>query len=199
MDDPRNARGRRTRAALLAAMRELLEEQGFEAVTMAAVAERAGVTRRAVYLHFATRTELVTALYDYVGETDGLAHSLKPVYDAPDPVAALAAWAKHLADYHRKVLAVDRAVERVWREDEDAALHRKRVVGAQLGICRLITTQLHEASLLAEPWTVDTATDMLWAQISSDLIEGLLVDRHWSVQQLGDHLAAMYVATFVQP
>ncbi len=44
--DPANARSRRTRAALLASARSLLEEEGFEALTMAAVAERAGVTRR---------------------------------------------------------------------------------------------------------------------------------------------------------
>src|SRR5690242_17802927 len=47
-----NVRGRRTRAALLAATREVLEEGGFEELTMTAVAERAGVTRRAIYLHF---------------------------------------------------------------------------------------------------------------------------------------------------
>ncbi|HSO53579.1 MAG TPA: TetR family transcriptional regulator, partial [Actinomycetes bacterium] len=42
IDRPQNARSRRTRAALLAAARSLLEEQGAEALTMAAVAERAG-------------------------------------------------------------------------------------------------------------------------------------------------------------
>ena len=58
-----NARSRRTRLALLAAARTLVEREGVPAVTMASVAEHAGVTRRAVYLHFSTRAELVTALY----------------------------------------------------------------------------------------------------------------------------------------
>jgi len=64
--EPENARSRRTRAALLAATRQLIEEAGFEAATMAAVADRAGVSRRAVYLHFGSRPELMTALFDYV-------------------------------------------------------------------------------------------------------------------------------------
>jgi AcrR family transcriptional regulator len=38
---------------------------------MAAVADRAGVSRRAVYLHYASRAELVTALFDYVSEQEG--------------------------------------------------------------------------------------------------------------------------------
>jgi len=27
------------------------------------------------------------------------------------------------------------------------------------------------------PWTVDTATDLVWALVSTDMIEGLLVER----------------------
>src|SRR6266508_6390719 len=68
VEEPRNARSRRTRAALLDATRALLEEHGTEWLTMAAVAERAGVSRRAVYLHFASRAELLTELFGHVSE-----------------------------------------------------------------------------------------------------------------------------------
>ncbi len=51
---------------MLAATRQILEEEGFEALTMAAIAERAGVTRRSAYLHFASRAEVVDALFAYV-------------------------------------------------------------------------------------------------------------------------------------
>src|SRR6266540_2122447 len=81
-EKPRNARSRRTRAALLDAARALLEEQGTESLTMATVAERAGISRRAVYLHFASRTELLTELFGYVSEQEGLASSLEPVWAA---------------------------------------------------------------------------------------------------------------------
>src|SRR5919202_189830 len=97
---PTNARGRRTRTALLAAARAVLEEHGFPQLTMAAVAERAGVTRRAVYLHFGSRSELVGALFDYVAETEGLDGSLPRVKTAPDAPAARAAGPRHEATYH---------------------------------------------------------------------------------------------------
>src|ERR671939_1917471 len=97
---PTNARSRRTRVALLAAARAVLEEHGFPQLTMAAVAERAGVTRRAVYLHFGSRSELVGALFDYVAETESLQASLEHVRAASSSLSALDAWARHEATYH---------------------------------------------------------------------------------------------------
>lgn len=54
---------------------------------MAAVADHAGVTRRAVYLHFATRADLAIALFDHVGDIEDLSASLELVWTAP-PAAA---------------------------------------------------------------------------------------------------------------
>ena len=197
IEDPSNARSRRTRAALLSATRSLLEERGFDALTMVAVADRAGVSRRAVYLHFASRSELVSALFDYVAQTEGLAESTAPVWDAPDAAAALDEWARHLARYHPRLIAVTRAVERVQRDDPDAAAHRERVVQAQLANCRRLAEWLEREGRLAPPWTVETATDMLWALISTDMIEGLLT-RRWSRRLLGERLGLLLRSTFMR-
>lgn len=164
---------------------------------MAAVADRAGVSRRAVYLHFASRSELVAALFDYVAQTEGLAESTAPVWDAPDAAAALDEWARHMARYHPRLIAVSRAVERVQRDDPDAAAHRERVVRAQLGNCRRLAEWLEREGRLAPPWTVETATDMLWALISTDMIEGLLT-RRWSRRLLGERLGLLLRSTFMR-
>jgi AcrR family transcriptional regulator len=195
--EPTNARSRGTRAALLAAAHAILKDEGFEALTMTAVAERAGVTRRAVYLHFPGRTELIMALFDYVAGVEGLAESLRGVWDAPDAVTALDHWAAHLARYHPKLLAVDRAVQRVWRRDPDVAAHRKRVVAAKLSNCRRLAARLSEEGRLARGWTTESASDMLFALISSDMVEALIVDRRWSRARLAEHLALLFRSTFV--
>ena len=195
--EPTNARSRRTRAALLAAARAILEEDGFDALTMTAVAERAGVTRRAVYMHFPSRAELVSGLFDHVARVEGLADSLREVWAAPDAIAALDAWAAHLARYHPRVLAVDRAVQRMWRLDPDAAAHRKRVVAEKLSNCRRLARRLDDEGRLAAGWTPESAADMLFALISSDAIEALIVDRRWSRQRLADHLGLLLRSTFV--
>jgi AcrR family transcriptional regulator len=197
IQEPTNARSRRTRAAVLAAAHAILKEEGFEALTMTAVAKRAGVTRVAVYMHFASRAKLVEGLFDYVAGAEGLAASLQAVWDAPDAVTALDGWAAHLARYHPRVLAVDRALQRVWRDDPDAAAHRRRVVSEKLANCRRLARRLDDEGRLAGGWTVQSATDMLFALISSDMIEALTVDRRWSRDRLAEHLALLFRSTFV--
>lgn len=198
-DEPRNARSQHTRAALLAAMRALLEEEGFEALTMAAVAERAGVSRRAVYLHFTSRAQLVTSLFDYLAEQEGLSDSLRTVWDAPDAISTLQQWARHMSDYATRLLAVDLAVTRVRQQDPDAARHRDRVVAGQRRSARMMAERLHDDRMLAPAWTVDTAADMLWALMSSDFIERLIAERHWSRRRFADGYFALLRATFVAP
>lgn len=197
--EPTNARSRRTRAALLAAAHAILRDEGFEALTMTAVAERAGVTRRALYMHFATRAELVGALFDYVAEVEGLDPSLRTVWDAPDAATALDRWAEHLARYHPKMLAVDRALQRVWREDPDAARHRARVVSEKLSNCRRVIRRLVEEDRLSREWTPESASDMLFGLVSSDMIEALIADRRWSRQRLAERLALLFRSTFLAP
>src|ERR1700683_2115204 len=58
------ARSARTRGALLAAARELFAAQGFAATGREEIAERAGVTRGALYHHFASKTELAAAVVE---------------------------------------------------------------------------------------------------------------------------------------
>lgn len=195
--EPANARSRGTRAALLAAAHSIVEEEGFEPLKMSAVAERAGVTRRAVYMHFGSRSELVLAIFDHVAGVEGLEESVGEVWKAPDSVAALDRWAAHLARYHPRLLPFDRAVQRVWREDPDAAAHRKRVIVEKLANTRRLATGLADEGRLAPAWTADSASDMLFALISSDMIEALIVDRRWSRARLAEHLALLFRATFV--
>jgi AcrR family transcriptional regulator len=194
-----NARSRRTRLALLAAARALVEREGLAALTMASVAEQAGVTRRSVYLHFATRTELMTALYEYVNETPELAASVKAVWQAPDAAAALDEWAHHLARCHIQLIPFGRAFQRVRGDDPDAEHYWDLVMRQWRGSCRRLAEWLAAEARLAAPWTVPTATDMLWALMSFDVMEALVVDRRWSHKRFARRLSALLQSTFVTP
>lgn len=199
IDEPRNARSKRTCEALLTATRSLIEEHGFESTTMAAVAECAGVSRRAVYLHFSNRAELFTALLQHLGEAENLGGSLQKVWDAPDSVAAVTEWARHLARAHPRIMGVARATEQVRRTDADAAAVRESIMKRWRMGCRRLAGWLAEEGRLADDWTVDTAADMMWALMSWDVLEGLLVDRGWSRKKYGDHMATLLTSTFVKP
>ncbi len=58
------ARSARTRAALLRAARELFAEKGFADSGREEIAERAGVTRGALYHHFASKTDVAAAVVE---------------------------------------------------------------------------------------------------------------------------------------
>jgi AcrR family transcriptional regulator len=197
IEQPRNARSRRTAQALLSAARALLETQGFEAMTMAAVADRAGVTRRSVYLHFPSRVALLTALFEYVKDAEGFARSVAPVWNAPDAATALHEWAAHIARFTPRIMAVAQALERVRRDDPDVAAHRALVARGRHADCRRLVTWLADEGRLADRWTLDEATDMLMALSSLNVVETLLTDRRWSRRRFVEHLSALLRATFV--
>ncbi|MFL5560817.1 MAG: TetR/AcrR family transcriptional regulator [Gemmatimonadaceae bacterium] len=194
----RTARGARTRAAVFTAARAILENEGFESLSMAAVADRAGISRRALYNHFTSRADLVAALFDHIAEAEGLARSVRPAIDAPNAETALDEWAQHLARYHPRLLAIDRAIARVRKVDQDAAQHWERVKREKYANCRILVERIARDGRLASSWTLASAADMLYALISSDLVEALLYDRRWSAERFARQLAVLLRSTFLQ-
>jgi AcrR family transcriptional regulator len=64
---PKGDKRERTRAALIEAAIQIIRERGYEGLTLATVAERAGMTTGAIYGNFRNRTDLLMA----VGEVSG--------------------------------------------------------------------------------------------------------------------------------
>lgn len=197
VEEALNARSRRTRAAVLDAARAIVEAEGFPALTMGRVAERAGVSRRALYLHVASRTELVTALFAHVNEETGLEESVRRVWEAPDAAAALDEWAGHVARVHPQVAASLRAVDQVRRTDPDAERLWQLTMRDWYAGCLRLARWLDREGRLAEPWTTRTVADMLWTLMSYDVVERLVVERRWSTARLAEHLAALMRRTFL--
>lgn len=195
--EPQNARSRRTRAALLEAARALVEGSGLPALTMADVAQRAGISRRAVYLHFDSRAQLLTELFDYVNEQEDLASSLQRIWDSPDSAATLAQWAAHLGRYHPRIARVARAVQRVHDVDEDAGRHWHLIQEDWRRVCRRVAGRVHDDGCLAAPWTTESMTDMLQALMSLDVLRTLVDDQGWSPAEYSEHLRVTAQATFL--
>jgi AcrR family transcriptional regulator len=78
----------RTRAALFGALSELMTERGFDAISLADIAARAGVGRTAVYNHFPDKESLLLAFIEH--ETEAYARSLEEsLSDVAGPVEQL--------------------------------------------------------------------------------------------------------------
>jgi AcrR family transcriptional regulator len=64
----RTAKGENTRAAIFGAALDLFQAQGYEATTMRAIAERAGVSLGNSYHYFPSKEHLVLMLYNHLHE-----------------------------------------------------------------------------------------------------------------------------------
>jgi AcrR family transcriptional regulator len=179
------------------AAHELIETAGEDALTMAAIAERAGVARRTVYLHFASCGDVVNALFEHLNETEDQDTTLQRVWDAPGGAAALDAWARVLTGFVPRIMTTARAVQHAARTDPYAAQLWHSATSHRYATCRRLMERLAEEGLLADRWTSETATDMLLALTSHDVFEVLLTDRRWPADQLVEHLSATFRATFL--
>jgi AcrR family transcriptional regulator len=65
---PKTKRGETSRAAILGVALDLFQERGFEATTMRAIAERAGVSLGSSYHYFASKEHLVLEFYRHTHE-----------------------------------------------------------------------------------------------------------------------------------
>lgn len=103
----------RNRALIIEAARELITDPG--ELKLSAVAKRAGLGQGTLYRHFATREELVRALYDR--EVDELVVLADRLLDEHSPDEALKRWFTQLAAYARVKFGVIAAVEAsVWQD-----------------------------------------------------------------------------------
>lgn len=124
---PSQARARATVEAIIVATAQLLGEQGFENLTTAAVAERAGVSIGSLYQYFPNKRALAAAAVDHYGEALAVSfgeawHSHETLRDAVDAMvdAALVAH-PHKPELHRALNELAPRVERAEKTREISA------------------------------------------------------------------------------
>lgn len=84
----RRTRGDRQREAIVAAVRELLEEQPFADISVSTISERAGVARSGFYFYFDSKyAVLAVILAEAMEELDALTHNFAPRGEDESPAA----------------------------------------------------------------------------------------------------------------
>src|SRR5580704_5218853 len=104
-----------TRTRILEAALKRIDRSKGADVAMAEIAEAAGVSRQALYLHFADRTELLIAVAHHVDARRGLGAKLQAIRDAPDGVAAMLAMVALQAEDNPSLWPIARTFEVVRR------------------------------------------------------------------------------------
>jgi AcrR family transcriptional regulator len=105
MDAVQQAEPASTRARILAAAAECFAKEGFARARMVAVAERAGVSRAGLYLHFPTKEALLAGLNERVID-DWLALSERTLTAEVPALEAVASWIREGLSSEAQLAAV---------------------------------------------------------------------------------------------
>lgn len=167
-----------TRQRILEVTRELLIERG-RGLRLQEVAERAGVSRQALYLHFSDRQGLILALVRHMDETLELDELLARVYAAEDGRQLLERAMRLTTEFWTKVAPVASVLVGSQEDDALRAAWRDRMAFRR-GTFRRIAEDLEELGELDRSWNVDDASDLLYAVTHFDSWRELTGELGWS-------------------
>ena len=172
-----------TRVRILEATVRALEEPGGHGVRMGDIAKAAGVSRQAVYLHFANRADLLIAAFLYLGDQLDVEGRLAPSRAATSGVERLGLYIKFWGEFLPEIYGVAKALMMAQDSDDAAAeAWRDRMVAMRDG-CRAAIDALHADGTLASEWTRPKATDALMAMLQVPNWEYLTIECGWSTQE----------------
>ena len=185
----RQARTRRTWAAVIEAAQSLFVERGYAATTIEAISERSDTPQATVYRLFSSKLGILKAVLDLsiAGDDQPIAMLDRPQVRAlisdPDPLNQLAGFAALLRDLMGRSAPVHRILTDAARSDQEAA-----------GLLAEITRQRHEgqrriARSLARSGALNAelrerdAADIIHALASPEVYGLLVLDRGWSAER----------------
>jgi AcrR family transcriptional regulator len=151
----RAAQGRATRGQLIEVATSLFAERGYEGTSIEAVLAAAGVSRGALYHHFAGKEALFTAVLEAVSERI-TAEVTEAISDCTDPVDAMHTGALAWID-----LAGDPVIQRVMLVDAPSvlgweqwrAMDEGRTVGAMRAMLQAVSDSGRLPQELVEPFS----------------------------------------------
>ena len=179
-----------TRRRVLQAAWELLEQQG-SGVRLVDVADRAGVSRQAVYLHFGDRSGLLVALMDFIDVSLGAVQIRAHVHGAATGVESLQRFIETMSWYTAKIDRVAQVTEAGKDQDEAlAAAWRDRMGRRQLHL-RSIVERIAAEGRLAEGWSVDAAVELLYVVTMPGPWRELTRELGWTAEEYTQHLTRL--------
>jgi AcrR family transcriptional regulator len=188
-----------TRERLLDAATRLIVEHGYHQVGMDEIAREAGVSRQAVYQgHFRSKAELLLALVARADELADVPRRAGRMREARDGVHALDIAIEVVTSIERDIHDGARVFDAARTSDsafEAAWQDRMRL---RRGFSEAAVRRLEAEGRLAGGWTVEEASDFLWASTSTSSYQALIVERGWSEERYVETLKRVLRAALVR-
>lgn len=186
-----------TRTRILQATRRLMELNNGQGVKMSDIAKDAGISRQALYLHFASRTDLMIATNRYVDEVNGLEDRLDKLKAASSALELLENSVELWAEYIPEIYGLVKALENSRHRDEASAAAWKDSMECLRRLCSHIISSLAAQDQLDTSWKKDEAVDALWTMLSISNWELLTQECGWTIPQYIEGMKIMVKQSFV--
>ena len=186
-----------TRERILKAALDLLEQSVGKGVRMSDIAKQAGISRQALYLHFATRAELLIAVTHYVDELKESDARLAPSRAAQSGVERLDAFVEAWTGYIPEIYPTAKVLIAMGDTDKEAAAAWDlRMRDMKEGCAAAIDALVADNSLSAA-YSRQDATDLLWAMLSVRNWEHLKQQCGWSQKKYENAIKSLARQLFV--
>jgi AcrR family transcriptional regulator len=186
-----------TRRRILQATWELLEQQD-AGVRLVDVADRAGVTRQAVYLHFGDRSGLLVALVDFIDVSLGAIEIRAHIHGGATGVESLQRWIQTMSWYTAKIDRVTQVLESSQYQDEALAAAWRNRMGRRQQHIRSIVERIAAEGQLAEGWSVNAAVDLIYVITMPGAWRELTRELGWTAEQYSQHLTRLIQAALLK-
>ena len=198
---PRRAqRARETRARITVAATALFVERGYQATTVAAIAERADVAPQTFYATFRTKHAVLATAIDVAiaGDDDPVPVNdrpwMRPVWDATDAPATLRAYAAAVRLILARVGALFQVLDvAAGSEPELHELHRESGRRRRLGAAGIMEV-VAQRGRLADGLDLERAVDGMWTLNGHDVFLHLTRECGWTPDQYEHWLADALIA-----
>jgi AcrR family transcriptional regulator len=195
----RQARTRRTRAAVVEAAKGLFVERGYAATTIEAISGRSDTPQATVYRLFSSKLGILKAVLDVSvgGDDEAVAMADRPQVRAllsdEDPKKQLAGFAALLREVMARVGPVHRILADAARSDEDAASLLAEIARQRHEGQRRITRSLARSGALRPGLRERDAADIVHALASPEVYGLLVFDRGWSGERYEKWLRSILI------
>ena len=178
---------------------ELIEAQPEKVPSMAAVARATGISRQALYLHFADRAALLLAVVEHVDEREGLGAAIAAVEAAPDAAAQVRAWADMQARRNPRIASLARALDQSRHADDPATAAWRNRTENRMRAATALAQRLRSEGLLHRSWTTAEAATLLWELLSFRVWDDLVNEASMAPERYAEIVTTASLATLAAP
>lgn len=191
-EQPRTARGARTRARLVSAARKVFERDGFLDARLADITTEAGTAAGSFYTYFSSKEEIFQAVLEEIQE-EMLHPQVHQIADGDDPVSVIAAANRAYLESYQRNAKLMWLLEQVANVDEKFRELRKRRSDAFLRRNARAIRNLQARGLADPGLNPILAAGALSGMVSRTAYTNWVLGEDWDLDELVDTLTQLWV------